>query len=107
MYKVCTYKSNIPGYIFRRVLVAVIAFFVISLIVTLVVYIAGMPEITNIEWLRLSPSEQEELQEELLSKGPQLEGYYPSYPVYYINWIGGVFTGDWGESLMPASYYAE
>jgi len=90
------------GYIFLRVLIAVVAFFVISIVVTLSIFMASIPEpeIVFIDISKLSPGEIEEL----LASGPSIVHHYPSYSEYYIRWVGGFFTGDWGESILGASH---
>jgi peptide/nickel transport system permease protein len=88
-----------PGYVFRRVLITVIAFFVISLIVFKVFDSNNLTEpIIPIE-IKSPHSEPESI----------VFIYFIErcYPERYVRWMGDFLTGDWGESIMPASYYTE
>lgn len=95
MLNVYTYKSNMPGYVFKHVLTAVITFFLISLIVFLII---NLPLSNNVGYIPLTPVPEEIIKEYNL---------YEPLIIQYFRWMGNFFTGDWGESLMSASYYAE
>ena len=87
MDNIYAYKSNMPGYVFRRVLVAVIAFFVISFVVFYIVYdiqfsFGGYFPIPGIEY----------------------EHMFDSVFLNYFRWLGAIFTGDWGMSLRDYSH---
>jgi len=97
MYNVCTYKSNMPAYVLRRVLVAVIAFFVISL---LIFYSFHHEQPRLLPYIGLPQAEEDRLAELLdIDTSP--------FIIRYVKYMGHFFTGDWGESLMGESYYAE
>ena len=74
-----TYKSNIPGYIMRRVMITVIAFLIISFLIFMSFYnIGGYYDIPGVEY----------------------EHRFDSGILNYFRWIGAIFTGDLGESLV-------
>jgi ABC-type dipeptide/oligopeptide/nickel transport system permease component len=102
------YRNNFVGYAFKRVMIAVISFFIISILVTFSIYVASVPEpeLIVLEISDILKMSQEEM--DALREGPDVPYYaYLSYPEYYVHSMGGFFTGDWGESVMPASYYSE
>jgi len=94
-----------PGYVFKRLLIAIITLFILSLLISIFIYFARFPgPINTIDLTTLSPAE---IEEELANLPQSPYQHYPSFPEYYSRWIGGIFTGDFGESIMLASYYAE
>lgn len=95
MEAVYTYKSNWRGYISKRVLYAVIMFFLISLVVYFYIHgLWGTDNAVNILSLLQSPNQMTERQR-LLDKYLSNE----SRIVQYFQWLGGILTGDWGVSL--------
>jgi ABC-type dipeptide/oligopeptide/nickel transport system permease component len=76
-------------------LIAVIVFFIISIIVFL---IFNLDLDNNIGYIPLTPLPEEIVKELHLNE---------SLITKYFRWMGNFFTGDWGESIMPASYYSE
>ena len=94
-----------PGYVFRRILVAVIAFFVISIIIFSIIWIFYEPPLYTFPVNTTHTPEQIEELTKLLEKELGL-GQIP-FHIAYSRWMGGFLTGDWGESFMPASYYAQ
>jgi len=98
-----TYKQqrSMHKYIIRRVFIAVVTFFLVSLVIIFCIYFINMPYIVIIDINKLTTSEKEKI----IAMGPQLESHYPSFPEYYIHFMGGIFRGDFGGSIMPASYY--
>jgi oligopeptide transport system permease protein len=88
MYNVYTYKSSMPAYIFRRILVAVIAFFVISFFI-----------------FKIFNDAQWSFGGYFPMPGIEYENMSDSIFLNYFRWLGAIFTGDWGESLLGESYY--
>jgi len=89
MYNVYTYKSDWWGFVAKRVLIAVVAFVVITLLVSLAVNrnppYFGLTPVTSIE----------EIEEYVHSQGwdtPLIGRYF--------HWLGDFFTGEWGNSYM-------
>ena len=87
----------------RRVLVAVIAFFFISLIIFSILYLAPDP------YIIIDPPPSTPEQKERIIEILQGLGYEPhtlaSLPGAYLSWIGEFFTGDWGNSIWDYSSY--
>ncbi len=95
MEAVYTYKSNWWGYIGKRVLIAVVAFFVISLMIFLLI---NLDLDGDIGLIPINPTpEMMELMKQY--------GFYDSIMTKYFEWMGGVFTGDLGQNFYDASYY--
>jgi hypothetical protein len=93
MLSVYTYKSNWWGYIGKRVLIAAVAFFVITFAVSLTISSAMYPLPINVT-----------------VDGEQIVFYvYPdiSNAQIYVDWLGDFFTGNWGYSLYPESFYSK
>jgi ABC-type dipeptide/oligopeptide/nickel transport system permease component len=86
---VLLFKSNWRSYLLRRILVMVLAFFIISLMILAIINIGDrtifMP--SNI----LPFDDIIQLSEKYHWNDPVL--------VQYFYWIGDFFTGDWGFSL--------
>jgi ABC-type dipeptide/oligopeptide/nickel transport system permease component len=86
MYNVYTYKSNWWRFVGKRVLIAVVAFFVITFL------------IFSLNRLFVSPSDTylPPLTNEQLERLRHIETYdRPGYKLYYL-WIKGFFTGYFG-----------
>jgi len=96
MEAVYTYKSNWWGYIGKRVLIAVIAFVVISLVVFVPIKEAEWNE-SESPFLISSSTIDEQL----------IKEYNEPLIISYFRWMGGFFTGDLGESLLGNSHYLE
>lgn len=86
-----------PGYVFRRVLVAVIAFFIISLIIFWVVHLSGDETVFLPSYIDMGAVE----------RNRQVYDWSDPLIINYARWMGNIFRGDLGESLMNASYYAK
>jgi len=92
------YRSNWWGYIGKRVLIAIIVFFMVSLMIFYItnyqgLYIEIFPGPKNI-----SSAQLEKLYEQLgVDTSPLI--------VRYFRYMGDFFTGDWGKSLYDESYY--
>ncbi len=81
-------------YIIRRFLLALTAFFFISLLLFLITYISFDPvKFGN----RLMP---QEVFEEFIDNEYGLNEHVV---VAYFKWIGGIFTGNWGASLLTGT----
>ena len=89
MYNVYTYKSNLRGYILRRVFQAVIVFFVVSLVIFGIVNIGDKTVFL--------PSNT--LPNEILGQLADKYHWDDSFLVEYVYWMKGIFTGDFGVSL--------
>jgi|WetSurMetagenome_2_1015567.scaffolds.fasta_scaffold24892_6 peptide/nickel transport system permease protein len=89
MYNVYTYKSNWWGFIGKRVLIAVLVFFVITLLVSFAVNrnpsYFSLPPVTSIEQI-----------EEYVHS----QGWDTPLIIRYFRWMGDFFTGEWGNSLV-------
>jgi ABC-type dipeptide/oligopeptide/nickel transport system permease component len=92
MEAVYTYKSNWWGFISKRLLIAMIAFFVISVLVFFPIQIASSHNpFLNIEnHPPISPKRVYFITERSLFS-------------QYLYWVGGIFTGDWGNSIIGHS----
>jgi peptide/nickel transport system permease protein len=95
MYNEHPFRSNWWGFIGKRVLIAVVVFFVITLVVFCnirlshsEVYYYSYPY-SCVLWVPGGP--------ELMMKA---NGWDDPFIVKYVRWIGGIFTGDWGISLI-------
>lgn len=99
MEAVFTYKSNIWGYIFKRILTAVIVFLIISLLVYFLIHgLWGEDHAVQIIKSIAVPN---------FNNGyPEIDRLIEVYSrdeariVQYLRWMGGFFTGDWGNSLI-------
>jgi peptide/nickel transport system permease protein len=96
-----------PTYVIRRVAIAVIAFFVISLIIFFSVNLILTPfqRLFGPGTIYIDPQNQEDINR--LNELMESRGLYDPLPIQYLRWIGGFFTGNWGESLMGESYYTK
>jgi peptide/nickel transport system permease protein len=95
MLYVYTYKSNIRAYLLRRVLIAIIAFFVISFVIFSIIHLPGEETIYLPSYMDMGAVER------------NLKEYNWSDPliINYARWMGNIFRGDLGESLINYSYY--
>jgi hypothetical protein len=113
MYNVYTYKSNWWGFIGKRVLIAVVVFFLFTFAVSLTISstMYSSPFYFTVDGeqifypLPLNVTVDDE---------HMLIYYYPDrfYPdisnvQIYVHWLGDFFTGDWGYSLYPESFYSK
>ena len=78
-------------------LIAVIAFVVISF---LIFFLINLDLDGNIGHFPINPSP------EMVDLMKQW-GFYDSVITKYLKWMGGFFSGDWGESLLGSSHYSE
>jgi len=85
-----TYKSNWWGYVFKRVLIAVIAFFIFSLLIFFTLHLESdwLASYRPLLWTRWPFNE---ISHQL--------GWDAPLVVQYFHWIGDFFTGDWGYPL--------
>ena len=93
MLSAVTYKSNWWGFIGKRVLIAMLAFFMISFAV---LFTISYPY----RVIKFDPPQHKIFdfpQSVIISD--QL-GYDDPMVTQYFRWLGGVFSGDWGNSLM-------
>ncbi len=97
MEAVYRYRSNWWGYIGKRVLLAIVVFFVISLMIFSIINLDLGGEIGH---LPINPSpDMMEMMEQM--------GFYDSFITRYFKWVGSIFQGDFGESIMGESYYTK
>jgi peptide/nickel transport system permease protein len=94
MEAVYTYKSNWWGFISKRILIAVIAFFVISFMIFYIIHL-NPPLPMYGDWMTLENIK--DLRHKIGIDAPLI--------VQYFRWIGDFFTGNWGESWMGYSWY--
>jgi ABC-type dipeptide/oligopeptide/nickel transport system permease component len=99
MEAVFIYKSSISGYVFKRILIAVIMFFIISLLVYFSIHgLWGEDHAIQIIRSIAVPN--------LNSGYPEIDRLIDEYSggesriVQYFRYMGGFFTGDWGNSLI-------
>ena len=97
MENVTKYKRNWLGYIGKRVLIAVLAFFIITFIAF------SIPEIYN----NFSPNREPHSFSILnMPRTPKIQSFIDQYHlddpyvVRYFNRLGKFFTGEWGKSLV-------
>jgi ABC-type dipeptide/oligopeptide/nickel transport system permease component len=101
MEAVLTYRSNWWGYISKRFLIAVIAFFIISLMIFFFIHLTVDEYylVYGSGFIYWSPEATENFQTiwELAS-----EEFHLNEPLIfqYFRYMGGFFTGDWGNSLI-------
>jgi peptide/nickel transport system permease protein len=91
MFDAQPYRSNWWGYIEKRVLIAVVAFLVVSIAIFTFFFFCK-----DSSMLKIAPKFMPDN-----TKG--LEYVIPTYipfPEQYFRWLGGIFTGDWGHSLV-------
>jgi peptide/nickel transport system permease protein len=97
MYAQAVYRSNFRSYILRRVLIAVVVFFIVSMFIFYIFHYDDSPSGFLLN-PNVSKVELEKIYEQFgIDTSPLV--------VKYFKWMGDFFTGDWGESIMPASYY--
>jgi ABC-type dipeptide/oligopeptide/nickel transport system permease component len=91
-----TYKSNWWGFIGKRVLIAVVAFFVLSMLLYVAFHGVWGPD-NAINILNATPTYKEmpEMQV-LMEKYTSGEGRITQY----FQLLGGFFTGEWGRSII-------
>ena len=87
-------------YITRRLLIAVVTIFLISIIIFSIIWIPYKPTII-ITWPPDTTPEQREEMEKGLLKELGIEK--STFHVAYSRWIGGVFTDDIGTAFMDYS----
>jgi ABC-type dipeptide/oligopeptide/nickel transport system permease component len=97
---VIVYKHNMCGFVIRRVLIAVITFFILSFIIFVLITVAKSRDITDPFPIGLNKQFDTDFQEYIrLQKEP--------YLIKYFRWIGDIFMGDFGESLIGNSFYSK
>ncbi len=90
-------KHNIRDFVIRRVLIAVIAFFAISLMIFSIIHLPGDEMIYLPSYVDMGAVER------------YMEEYNWNDPLIfnYARWMGNIFRGDFGESIMGDSYYSK
>ncbi len=92
-----TYKGNWWGYVLKRVLIAVITFFLISLMIFSILHFDD-DQYLPFDWSWGTRTQTEyELARQKELKYLGLDG---TFIEKYIRWMGGIFAGNWGESLI-------
>jgi peptide/nickel transport system permease protein len=84
-----TYKSNWWRFVGKRVLIAVVAFLLFTLLISLAVN-------RNPPFISLTPVTSVEQIEEYVHS----QGWDTPLIVRYFRWLGGFFTGEWGNSWV-------
>lgn len=92
MNAVYTYRSNWRGYIGRRVLYYVLAFFLISFFVFSVTHINFPAYLKEISVPNFTGNFNDFIAD---------MGFDRPLVIQYWHWIGGILTGDWGHSIIP------
>jgi ABC-type dipeptide/oligopeptide/nickel transport system permease component len=88
MEAVNTYKNNWWGFISKRLFIAVIAFFIISFILFLLIHTYFYDPFSI---LSVTPEQLKALAHKM--------GWDRPLIIQYFQWIGNFFTGNWGRSL--------
>jgi ABC-type dipeptide/oligopeptide/nickel transport system permease component len=98
MEAIFTYKSNWWGYILKRVWITFIIFILASILVFFPVraVFADNPLGFYMSNANISREQFEKLKKDVT------ETYHLNEPliIQYFYWMGGIFTGDWGASLI-------
>ena len=94
MYNAQTHSDGIWSHIARRILIAVVTLFLVSLMIFFFIQLAPRDEVYPY------PSTFQE--QNLIETFPGLD---QPLVVQYFRWMGGIFTGDWGQSIMGDSHY--
>jgi|WetSurMetagenome_2_1015567.scaffolds.fasta_scaffold186178_2 ABC-type dipeptide/oligopeptide/nickel transport system permease component len=91
-----TYKSNWWGFVGRRMLIAVLAFFVLSMLAYIAFHgVWGPDNAVNI--LNATPT---------YKTMPEMDVLMAKYTsgkgrlTQYLQWLGSFFTGEWGRSII-------
>jgi peptide/nickel transport system permease protein len=90
MYNALTYKSNWWGYIFKKFLITIVVFLVISILAFSLVRIGDFP---NYAFWRMDLVTVDTINEIIHENG-----WDQPYITQYFQWLGGFFTGNWGIS---------
>jgi peptide/nickel transport system permease protein len=96
MEAILTYRSNWWGFVAKRLLIAAVVFFVISLMIFYPIYSQPLydPLLGN-----ESPAAYNQFEKDYITnRSPLITKYY--------HWLGHFLTGKWGTSLMSDSYYS-
>jgi peptide/nickel transport system permease protein len=99
-----TYKSNWWGFIGKRVLIAVLAFLLFTLLVYF--FVVAYPFNPKAEGPLILNNASPELKEKIQELNP-IYHFNDPYVVKYFRWLGDFSIGDWGESLYPDSFYSK
>jgi peptide/nickel transport system permease protein len=97
MYHLFFYRSKLWGYFVERVLIAVVAFFIITFLVFSINRLYVSPSATYLPWFT-----NEQL--ELLRHNETFD--MPGYKVYY-HWMKGIFTGNFGYAYSDYPWLTE
>ena len=93
-------------FIYRRLFLSVITLIIMSLIIffSINLILTDYEKVfgnAKILWESLEAAES------ALNQGKELKGLNEPLLIQYFNWIGGIFKGDFGESIMSESFYPE
>jgi len=95
MLSVYTYKNNWWGYIGKRVLIAMVVFFVLSMLLYIAFHgVWGPDNAINILKATSTYKAMPEM-DVLMAKYTSGVGRLTQY----FQWLGGFFTGEWGRSI--------
>jgi peptide/nickel transport system permease protein len=104
MEAVVTYKSNWWVYVLKRVLLAVVSIILISLIIffTVRLSIGDYYDYLRIFGYTIFDGTQSPMDAHRLWYEQQRNIYHLNEPLIFqwARWLGGIFTGDWGQSFM-------
>ncbi len=91
------YKHNMRDYIFRRVLIAFVTVFLVSLMIFSIIHLPGEETINLPSNVDMGAVER------------NMKEYNWNDPliINYARWMGNIFRGDFGESIMGDSYYSK
>jgi len=97
MEAVYTYRGNYKGFVIQRVLIKVIAFFVISFTIYSLAYFSFDPTNYYSQILQVVHSDAEI--QAANAKVKELIGFNVSYPISYPLWMRGILTRPWGLEI--------
>src|SRR5512135_1537913 len=83
-------------YIIRRLIMLVIVLLIVSILVFLAMRLLPGDPIRML----VTQSESQEFTEEQIAKLKHEFGLDKPLPIQYVNWIGGIFHGDLGTSIL-------
>jgi peptide/nickel transport system permease protein len=84
------------SYIIRRVLMGVLIIFLVTVMVFLFIRLLPGDPLT----IYLNKTDMQQLTEEQLYELRARFGLDQTLPMQYVNWVGGLFTGDFGQSIF-------
>jgi peptide/nickel transport system permease protein len=86
----------VASYIIRRILMGVIIIFIVSVMVFLFIRLLPGDPLT----IYLNKTDMQQLTQEQLYQLRVKFGLEKTLPMQYVDWVGGLFTGDLGQSIF-------